>query len=1289
MPSNFLKEKVKGREAIKLKDNIIDNSPGRELVGVIKDCLKNSKEGKFAIGYFFLSGFSLVENDFPITYDKLPFLKILMGNETTHPTKEELVVGYSLKESFKQRMIEDLQRTKLKEEQIEQLRTLKDFVANNIIDVKLFEKSRLHAKLYLFLTNPEDKYGSPGLAVVGSSNFTAEGLTKNKELNVLLTSREDVLYLDQWFDNLWDNEAVEFREDLLRVIDFSGVLPESPYPQIGELVDPQTLFKYLVYRWFEGRVLNLLKRDILMEFQLVGVVNAINTVNFYNGVILADSVGLGKSFMASAVIEEFLYGKHPSWIVNDEKEPAVLLILPPSIISQWEELLIGRLDEGIKSKLASREKIKVVSDYFLKNNYKKLLKVQDNDKIYEIYDEDGNKLLGKIRFLSMGIFQNYKVDDKRGYVDPELKKLAEEYDLFVIDEAHKYRNQNTNRWKAVRKLQKKRDNFPNKFILLTATPLNNSINDIFNIIRLFVDDTFAPFRIKGIQITDLIKEYRDLKRKSEKRDDDEIRKNLKKVATEIKQKVLDEVMVLRTRKYIMEQSKDLKVNEGALVFKDPKPYSLDCSPFYTKDYKNLIRLIGEKLDQILFEYTKLYGTRFVVFEEEGVEDEEEKRHYVEIADLFKLLLGKRLESGIYPFETTLRRIYEKEKIFYGIFKTQMADILSEESLMDAIKEAVEKAKIKKELEEVMEEYAVEEENKETWFDRVTRILMEYAEDLQEGGKHYSDIELLKLGLERVLDNLESDLKIMDEILHQLDGLKVKENGKTESFYTDLAHKQERLIPKKFSGYKTLDMIPRKEDDIVDLPIFCYRSDPKLDSLKQIIGEPSVKSEELRNIPTLNKKKVIIFTQYRDTAYYLYHNLLDWMRKEIDLHTWIKEVNSDRIKIGLVTGDTETSTKINYIKRFAPGANNGYEEVDKYGGIEILVSTDALSEGVNLQDADAVINYDLPWNPMVIVQRVGRVNRIGNEKDVLVVNYIPSNEIEVMVGILNKLKEKIKDITLVVGKETKILSPEEEITVETFGEKIKDISRLTMTDLEQAGISEDFKQFIPEGIPQEQLYEYKLLNIIQYDLGYTYDDFKEVMNMGNGPYYSFLRSDVEKIFSVYEFYRGKYKIMKRIMSIDTQTNTVDYKTPIVFLDLVKKGSKKPEKIETAIEKLKSLKDETERVVETLKAGYQQEQKGFLYNLYNALIVEREKAKGLEDKFKIVMTTLQTIPYYLYTRELKPLLTDKNLIELNRDNISIKDLNGVIEVLFNFFRAQGLTDIESLKVRVDHLGWFYEL
>ncbi|NMX20893.1 hypothetical protein C5S30_00305 [ANME-1 cluster archaeon GoMg4] len=93
--------------------NTIDNSPDRELIKVLKDQMRLSEKAKFAIGYFFLTGFSLVKSDFSDNYDNSPFLKIVMGNETTYPTKEELVAGYKLRELFKQRMVEDLQKREL------------------------------------------------------------------------------------------------------------------------------------------------------------------------------------------------------------------------------------------------------------------------------------------------------------------------------------------------------------------------------------------------------------------------------------------------------------------------------------------------------------------------------------------------------------------------------------------------------------------------------------------------------------------------------------------------------------------------------------------------------------------------------------------------------------------------------------------------------------------------------------------------------------------------------------------------------------------------------------------------------------------------------------------------------------------------------------------------------------------------------------------------------------------------------------------------------------------------
>ena len=1239
---------------------IIDNTPGRELVNVLKDRLKNCNEAKFAVGYFFLSGFNLVDDDFPKEVQKKPFLKLVMGNETTFETKEELVSGYNLRELFKQKMIEELQDKALTEWQIKQLRRLRDYIANNLIEVRLFEKSRLHAKLYLFLKDLKDKYGSPGVAIVGSSNFTAEGLTRNKELNVILTEREDVLYLNNWFDKLWE-EAVEFNEDLIRVIEISGVIPESRYPKLGKFLDPETLFKYLVYKWTEGRVLNLIEKDILMEFQLVGVINAINILNYYNGVILADSVGLGKSFMAAAIIQEFLNGKHPHWIPKGKEYPAVMLILPPSIISQWEDLLVGRADERVLVKLERGEKVKINSEFFFRDNFKRMVKGDYNHKIYEIYDGSGEKLLGKIAFLSLGLFQNYKADLKKGIVDERLKRMAEEYDLFVIDEAHKYRNKKTNRWNAAKALQRKSSNFPNKFLLLTATPLNNTIDDLYNLIRIFTDDTLITFRMKNIPIDELVKQYKKLKSEYEEKGDEGIKKELKKVATEIKRKVLDEVMVLRTRKYILEQFKDLKVDGKKLIFKDPKPYSLDYSPFYTSKFSELIKRISRNIDRINFEHTKLYGVRYVVFEED---EEEESYRVIEISDLFRLLLGKRLESGIFPFETTLRKIYEKEKIFYTLFKRSVDKIMSEEELKELIIKALDKAKIKKDLEEVSQEFnaEAEAEEEETWFDKVIKLLTEYVEEY--GLQAFNTTDKIRMGLKIALHNLEQDLKLMDEIFETLDRLKVRENG----------------------DFKVFGVVPKEEDEIVESKIFCYENDPKLEVLKQLITNPKYKSEKLSNIPTLNGKKFIVFTQYKDTAYYIYHNLRDWIEREVDLHPWLKDKRTDRIKIALVTGETDTTTKINFIKRFAPKANAGEEEVRRYGEIEILISTDALSEGVNLQDADAVVNFDLPWNPMIIVQRVGRVNRIGNEKDVYVLNFVPSGEIEVLVGILNKLKQKIEDITLVVGKESKILSPEEEISVETFGERIKKISEFSMTDLEEFSISEEFQQWFEGGIPQEQIDEYKLLNIVQYELGITREDFEEVRNLGDGPYYTYVKSGSGKIYSIYEFYRGDFgRIDKKIISVGD--DGLRFESPLALLELVRNKEMNPVKLDVAAEKLKEIEKEVEKEVERLKREYQPEQKGFLYNLYNALILEREKARELEN-YKSVLNVLQLLPYYQYSREIKSLLVERNLIEVDKNNhVKIKDVKGVVDTLYSQFLMWGIADIRSLRVEKKHLGWFY--
>jgi len=158
-------------------------------------------------------------------------------------------------------------------------------------------------------------------------------------------------------------------------------------------------------------------------------------------------------------------------------------------------------------------------------------------------------------------------------------------------------------------------------------------------------------------------------------------------------------------------------------------------------------------------------------------------------------------------------------------------------------------------------------------------------------------------------------------------------------------------------------------------------------------------------------KVLIFTQYADTAHYLYDNLKHLGR--------IRAVESDTTDRGRV------------ILRFAPQANN-YQLQPGDEELRILVSTDVLSEGLNLQDANHVVNYDLHWNPIRLIQRVGRVDRIGTEHDTIYAyNFLPETGLERELGIEQRLERRIADIHRTIGEDAPVLHKSEQINEEAM------------------------------------------------------------------------------------------------------------------------------------------------------------------------------------------------------------------------------------------------------------------
>ena len=215
---------------------------------------------------------------------------------------------------------------------------------------------------------------------------------------------------------------------------------------------------------------------------------------------------------------------------------------------------------------------------------------------------------------------------------------------------------------------------------------------------------------------------------------------------------------------------------------------------------------------------------------------------------------------------------------------------------------------------------------------------------------------------------------------------------------------------------------------------------KLTALKELLAKD--------NVFETGSRKAVIFTQFVDTAKYVYRELKD-------------ELKDREVKI--LTGETDPDTRDRTLKEFAPRANLATFVVKE---ADLLVSTDILSEGQNLQDANYVVNYDLPWNPMRIVQRVGRVDRLGSDYEtVTAAVFIPEKELEEILGLLRRLEEKIQKVAQTIGIEATILGEKENPRNFNAINRIRLADQTLMDDMERAS------ELLPAQTPYQNILSY--------------------------------------------------------------------------------------------------------------------------------------------------------------------------------------------------------------------------
>uniref|UniRef100_UPI00373FD4E9 helicase-related protein n=1 Tax=Halopelagius longus TaxID=1236180 RepID=UPI00373FD4E9 len=703
-------------------------------------------------------------------------------------------------------------------------------------------------------------------------------------------------------------------------------------------------------------------------FQKLGYESAREKLSQYDGCIISDSVGLGKSFIGGELLYDYR-----------QRGDRCLLIVPANLTDQWEDLL------------------------------------QDGT------DEDGNPYFGlemdgtHLDVMSVSKFQNLTYE--------EVQDLRDDFDVLLIDEAHRFRNfgkwrpspDHDDDYKGTRRHANLRQLRGKTMIMLTATPINNSATDLKNLISLFTSP--EEIRNKASLDFDAFDEYIELaeirKRiaagKEEVSDEkqQQITEQLQRQSKEISN-ILNEVMVLRTRKHVKDQIQDDEDFE--MSFKPPKLHKEQYS--LPPAYQPIYRMLPDVMDALHLPHITVKNPKAGST----------------LKALYKLNLLKRLESSTYAFVQSIETLHQSERRLLGLLEDlpEDEDIELLRAVQDGeapatIDDFVEGKDAAEDLEQTLEEFG---------FDS-TAVQA-------DGGESETQDELVDATIGEVKTYIREDLTLIAYFLTQFIGDVARDTGDV----SDHAVTVRQWLHDHNAG--TLPDVPEEEMN----PILYPRSDlTEVDSATRDFYEAVFSLREFRD-PKIDRlasvlqshdKKVLIFTQYRGTADYVYRTLRD------NPDSPLTAGNSAVVKGG-------DENKQDIIQRFAPQAS-GYQstlaESDETE-LQYVVATDTLSEGVNLQDVQVAVNYDLPWNPMRIVQRVGRIDRIGSTAEKHVHNFYPDGDIEAAIKLLKRLQAKINDIALIVGKENNILDPNEDQILEKAGvDTQKTIGELEVDEIEDS------------------------------------------------------------------------------------------------------------------------------------------------------------------------------------------------------------------------------------------------
>lgn len=726
------------------------------------------------------------------------------------------------------------------------------------LELRAHPSKKIHAKLYILYPDEFNQY-SQGVAITGSSNLSGNGLgiseDKQYEFNVKLDRYDDVKFAKDEIELLWKEAegCAITAEDVKASVDRTYLKGD---------VKPYDLYIKMLMEYFSDRVLatddnnpfDMPEGYTKYDYQMDAVAEGYQKLIRYDGFFLADVVGLGKTVIATMIAKKFL-------IENGRDKTKILVVYPPAVEQNWKATF---KDFGID----------------------KYAKFVTNGSLSKVLDEE-----------------NYNYWN------------ADEYDLILVDEAHKFRSHTTSAFEQLQEICKmpriEQGNIPGykkKVMLISATPMNNTPADIYNEIQLFQDPRRCT--IDGVAnltafFSPLIKEFQQLRK-----DPNFDVTQFKKLAEHVRDRVIKPLTVRRTRTDIESVARYNKDVNGFPKVERPNASSYELNEHLADLFESAMQTLDKELT-----YARYQAIAYLKPEvSNGLYDNAELISR-SLAGIRKNGLVKRLESSFYAFQVSLSNFRQANQNMLDMFNRDKVFI---------------------------------------------------APDLD---------------INNLLESGYTDEEIEEKL-----NAKAEDNPKNSVFKAE--DFKPEFIEMLQGDQETLEKMCKAWEKITDA------DDSKFAKFNELLKHELFKED--RN----PEQKLVVFSESVDTVKYLERRI---NRKDVLVIS--ADNRSKLFKTIRENFDANYKTKLNYYN--------------------IILTTDVLAEGVNLHRANVIVNYDTPWNSTRLMQRIGRVNRIGSASK-HIYNYVfyPSREGNREINLNQIALSKIQTFHSTFGEDNQIYSQQE-------------------------------------------------------------------------------------------------------------------------------------------------------------------------------------------------------------------------------------------------------------------------